>query len=107
MGAYLPLGGMAVEAGLGGTVASALPVVHVEVELKVDHLSVELRESDWVGVHRTRRRGGGEGCVCRWEWDEEEEEWRGRAELITKSIANTNERVNPDGKRLEPVREGK
>jgi len=36
---------MAVEAGLGGTVTSALSVVTVEVELKVDHLSVELDES--------------------------------------------------------------
>ena len=78
MGAYLPLGGTAVEAGLGGTVASELPVVHVEAEPKVDYRSNESRASDWVGGHRTRRRDGGEECVCRWEWDEEEE-WRGRA----------------------------
>ena len=61
--AYLALGGMAVEAGLGGAVAPALSVVHVEVELKVDHLSVELYESVWVAFHRTRRveRGKGRG----------------------------------------------
>lgn len=61
---YLALGSMAVEAGLGGAVAPALTVVHVEVELKVDHLSVKLYESVWVAFHRTRKkargRGGGE-----------------------------------------------
>ena len=56
---YLPLGSMAVEAGLGSAVAPALPVVHVEVELKVDHLSVELDESVWVVFHRTLREGSG------------------------------------------------
>ena len=58
---YLPLGSMAVEAGLGGAVAPALTVVHVEVQLKVDHLSVELYESVWVVFHRTRKRAGGDG----------------------------------------------
>jgi len=56
---YLPLGSMTVEAGLGGAVAPALSVVHVEVKLKVDHLSVELYESVWVAFHRTRRRWSG------------------------------------------------
>ena len=77
---YLPLGSMAVEAGLGGAVAPALSVVHVEVKLEVDHLSVKLNESVWVAFHRTRRvergvllAGRGEGCVGRG-WDEEEEE---------------------------------
>ena len=77
---YLPLGGMAVEAGLGGAVAPAFPVVDVEVELEVDHLSRKLHESVWVAVHRTRRMGRGmrseRGEECRWGWDEEEE-WRG------------------------------
>jgi len=50
---------MTVEAGLGGAVAPALPVVYVEVELKVDHLSVKLYESVWVVFHRTRREGYG------------------------------------------------
>ena len=54
---YLPLGSMTVEAGLGGAVAPALSVVHVE--LKVDHLSVELYESVRVAFHRTRRGWGG------------------------------------------------
>lgn len=48
---YLALGCVAVETGLGGTVSSAFPVVDVDVELKVNHLSVELDESVRVGVH--------------------------------------------------------
>ena len=52
---YLPLGSMAVETGLGSAVTPALSVVHVEVQLKVHHLSVKLYESVWVIVHRTRR----------------------------------------------------
>ena len=74
---YLPLGSMTVEAGLGGAVTPALPVVNVEVELEVDHFSVKLDESVWVAVHRIRRAGrgmwSGRGEVCRWGWDEEEE----------------------------------
>ena len=42
---------MAVETGLGGAVAPAFPVVDIEVELEVDHLSVELHESVRVAVH--------------------------------------------------------
>jgi hypothetical protein len=38
----LPLGRVTVEAGLGSAVTPALPVVNVEVELKVDHFSVKL-----------------------------------------------------------------
>jgi hypothetical protein len=52
---------VAVEARLGGAVTPALSVVNVEVELKVDHLSVKLDESAWVAVHGTRqveRRNG-------------------------------------------------
>ena len=75
---YLPLGSVAVEAGLGGAVAPAFPVVDVEVELEVDHLPGKLHKSVWVAVHRTRRmeRGmwSGTGEECRWGWDEEEEE---------------------------------
>ena len=55
---YLPLGGMTVEAGLGGAVTSALPVVDVGVELEVDHFSGKLDESARVAIHRAR--GGGE-----------------------------------------------
>jgi hypothetical protein len=57
---------MTVEAGLSGAVTPALSVVHVEVELKVDHLSGKLDESVRVAVHRTlvmesgmRSEGGG------------------------------------------------
>ena len=63
---YLPLGSMAVEAGLGGAVAPALSVVHVEVELKVDHLSVKLDESVRVVFHRTRREGCGRKGRGQW-----------------------------------------
>jgi len=52
---YLPLGSMTVETRLGGAVTPALSVVHIEVELEVHHLSVELDESVWVSVHRTRK----------------------------------------------------
>ena len=41
--------------GLGSAVAVALLVVHVEVQLKVHHLSIKLYESVWVVVHRTWR----------------------------------------------------
>lgn len=58
---YLALGSMTVEAGLGGAVAPALTMVHVEVQLEVDHLSVKLYESVWVAFHRTRKRARGEG----------------------------------------------
>jgi hypothetical protein len=47
----LPLGSMAVEAGLGGAVTPALPVVDVEIKLEVDHLPVKLDESVWLAVH--------------------------------------------------------
>lgn len=39
---YLPLGSMAVQTGLGSAVASALPVVDVEVEWELGHLSAKL-----------------------------------------------------------------
>ena len=74
---YLPLGSMAVEAGLGGAVAPAFPVVDVEVELEVNHFAVELYESVRVAVHGARRteRGMSVGREdCRWGWDEEEGE---------------------------------
>ena len=51
---YLPLGSMTVEAGLGGAVAPAFPMVDVEVELEVDHLPVKLYESVRVAVHEAR-----------------------------------------------------
>lgn len=104
-GTYLALGSMAVEAGLGGAVAPALSVVHVEVELKVDHLPVELGESYRVGVHGGERdvAGRGEESVVgngmrrRSEGDE--------PSLITKSIANTNERWIETFGRLKPWEE--
>ena len=49
---YLPLGSMTVEAGLSSAVTPALPMVDVEVELKVYHFSVKLDQSVWVAVHR-------------------------------------------------------
>ena len=68
---HLPLGSMTVEAGLGSAVSSALPVVNVEVELKVDHFSTKLDESVGMIVHRTRemekgRWSKGERGWCRW-----------------------------------------
>jgi hypothetical protein len=46
---------MTVKAGLSSAVSPALPVVNVEVELKVDHFSAKLDESVGMIVHRTRR----------------------------------------------------
>ena len=75
---YLPLGSMAVEAGLGSAVTPALPVVDVEVQLKVDHLSVELNKSVRVAVHETRKGktgnavGKGGGVTLGMGWEEEE-----------------------------------
>ena len=65
---------MTVEAGAGGAVTPALPVVGVGVELKVDHLSGQLGESDGVGIHGARKvasrmRSGGSYC---WGWNKEE-----------------------------------
>lgn len=50
---YLPLGSMTVKAGLSGAVTPALAMVNVEVELEVDHFSVELNESVRVIIHVT------------------------------------------------------
>ena len=54
---YLPLGSMAIHAGLGGTVAPTISVVNVEAELKVDYLSVKLDGSVRVAVHGTQWAG--------------------------------------------------
>jgi hypothetical protein len=84
---------MTVEAGLGSAVSPALPVVNVEVELKVNHFSTKLDESVGMIVHielgrDMGRKGREEGC--RWGWDEEEVEGMNRG-LITKFIVNTKE----------------
>lgn len=83
---YLALGSMTVEAGLGSAVTSAFPVVDVEVELEVDHLSGKLNESVRVAVHGTRRMERGmwseTGGECRWGWDEEEESERVSRETL-------------------------
>lgn len=50
---------MTVEAGLGGAVAPAFPMVDVQVELEVDHLPVKLHESVRVAVHEARRAVNG------------------------------------------------
>lgn len=77
---------MTVEARLGSAVSPALPVVNVEVELKVDHFSTKLNESAGMIVHRTRKEKGrygpekGREGWCRWGWDEEE--LRERAEVL-------------------------
>ena len=67
---YLPFGSIAIEMRLGGVPS----VVPVEVELKIDHPSVRLYESVWVGV----QWNSGDGDVVRrgekryrWGWDEE------------------------------------
>ena len=78
---YLPLGSMTVEAGLGSAVSPTLPVVNVEVVLKVDHFSTKLDESVGVIVHIELERGivgkGREESVVG-EWDEEEVEGMSR-----------------------------
>jgi hypothetical protein len=65
---------MAVKTGLGSAVASALPVVDVEVEWELGHLSVKLDESGRVIVHMVQKMekgiwSEGEREVCRWGWD--------------------------------------
>ena len=68
---YLPLGSIAIEMGLGGVPS----VVHIEVGLKVDHLSVKLYESVGRVYNKTREMEGGVvrrgGKRYRWGWDGE------------------------------------
>jgi hypothetical protein len=69
---HVPLGGMTVKAGLGGTVTSALLVAGVSVELKSTISPVNC-ESAGVVVHGARRiaRGMRSDGRCRCRWDEE------------------------------------
>lgn len=50
---YLPLGGMAVKAELGSAVMCALPMVDIEVERELSHLSVNSTHAHAL-IHTTR-----------------------------------------------------